>query len=58
MLLNPISMIDTTFTIFSLLLAIYVLNGKTISIEKANWYHCKGIDNEWKTLHFMVKHII
>ena len=39
-------MIDTTFTIFSLLLAIYVLNGKTISIEKANLYHCKGIDNE------------
>ena len=36
MLINPISMIDTTFTIFSLLLAIYVLNGKTISIEKAN----------------------
>ena len=54
MLLNPISMIDTTFYH---ILSIYVLNGKTISTEKAtNWFNYEGIDNELKTLHFIVKH--
>ena len=51
MLVNPISMIDTTFYH---ILSIYVLNGKTISTEKGNWFNYKGIDNELKTLHFIM----
>ena len=62
MLVNPIPMIDTTFyhilSVASFSLPIYVLDGKTISTEKANWFNHEGIDNELKTLHFMVKHII
>ena len=54
-LVNPISMIDTAFYH---ILSIYVLNGKTISTEKVNWFNYQGIDNELKTLHFIVKHII
>ena len=51
MLVNPIFMIDTTFYH---ILSIYVLNGETISTEKGNWFNYEGIDNELKTLHFIL----
>ena len=50
MLVNPISMIDTTFYH---ILSIYVLNFKTISTEKANWFNYEGIDKSPKMVYLL-----